>query len=60
MKSVELFEKGEHILLEFEVTKVSLVGSIPHYELKDPITGEFLDGDYTADRFTTIPKEEEA
>lgn len=56
MKTVRMFEKGEHVYLEMEITSVRLAGSTVEYELKDAVTGEFLDNKYREDRL--LPLEE--
>lgn len=55
MKTVEMFEKGEEVYIKMQITKVTLRGGVPEYELKDPKTGEFLDNMYTSERMIPIP-----
>lgn len=59
MKEVKMYEKGEEVLIKMQITKVTLEGGVPKYELKDPKTGEFLDELYTFDRMIPIPEDEE-
>ena len=53
MKTVRMFEKGEHVFIEMEIANVRLAGSTHEYELKDAVTGEFLDNKYHEERLIT-------
>ncbi|MBR2805890.1 MAG: hypothetical protein IKE18_03820 [Oscillospiraceae bacterium] len=59
MKAVQMYEKGEEVYIKMQITKVTLEGGTPKYELKDPKTGEFLDELYTFDRMTPAEQFEE-
>lgn len=59
MKAVEMYEKGEEVYIRMQITKVTLEGGVPKYELKDPRTGEFLDELYTFEQLVSIPEEAE-
>ena len=54
MKTVRMFEKGEHVFIEMEISQVRLAGSTHEYELKDAKTGEFLDNMYHEERLIPL------
>lgn len=57
MKTVTMFEKGERILMEMEIDKVTLEGGIHKYSLKVPNVEDYLDQEYTFEQL--IAKNEE-
>ena len=57
MRTINVFDKGEHVLVEMEITKVEFEGNIHKYSLKLANTEDYLKERYTAD--TLIPMEEE-
>ena len=57
-RTVEMLDKGEHILMEMEIAKVSLVGGVHRYSLKVPDIEDYLDKEYTIEQLITINDEE--
>jgi hypothetical protein len=49
-----MFEKGEHVLVEMEITRVTLESGTHKYSLKFAGTEDYLDKDYTADQLIPI------
>lgn len=58
---VEMFDKGEHVLVEMEITKVELEGATHKYSLKVCGTEDYLKDKYIAEQLIPIekPKEQE-
>lgn len=57
---VEMLDKGEHVLMEMEIAKVSLVAGVHKYSLKVPNIEDYLDKEYTIEQLMPMPKEEES
>lgn len=55
-RMVEMFDKGEHVMVEMEITKVELKGATHKYSLKVCGTEDYLKDKYIADQL--IPMEE--
>lgn len=55
-----MLDKGEHVLMEMEIAKVSLVAGVHKYSLKVPNIEDYLDKEYTIEQLLPIPKEEES
>ena len=54
MKEVRVFDKGEHVYLEMEVTKAEYKGGIFKFTLKVPNMEDYLDKEYTAEQLIPI------
>ena len=54
MKDVQMYLKGDRVMIEMEVFTSKAPNGDPEYELKDPYTGEFLDHKYKNDRLFPI------
>lgn len=54
---VEMLDKGERVMMEMEIAKVSLVGGIHKYSLKVPNIEDYLEKEYTIEQLTPISKE---
>lgn len=54
MKKVEIYEEGERVTIEMEVSKVVLEKGSPKYELRDPRTGKFYDYKLTHDQVKPV------
>ena len=55
-RMVKMFDKGEHVMVEMEITKVELEGATHKYSLKVCNTEDYLGKKCTADQL--IPMEE--
>jgi hypothetical protein len=56
MRQINLFDKGDRVLIEYEVESRFYKNDEMYYKLKEPINGTYLDNAYTADEL--IPKGE--
>lgn len=59
MKNVTVFDKGEHVMMEMEITRAEYKGGVFKFTLKVPGIEDYLDKEYTADQLVPITKEEE-
>lgn len=59
MKSVDVYEKGERVLIEMEIGNVRFVGGRPVYELKDPRNDNYYDSTFTNEQLVPIQEEAE-
>lgn len=57
MRAINIFDKGERVLLEMEITKIELVGSEPVYHLKVADTEDYLKDTYKFGKL--IPHDEQ-
>lgn len=51
---VEMLDKGEHVLMEMEIAKVTLVGGVHKYSLKVPNIEDYLDKEYTIEQLISM------
>ena len=56
MRNVTVFDKGEHVLMEMEITRAEYKAGGFKFTLKVPRVEDYLDNEYTADQL--IPMEE--
>lgn len=59
MRSINIFDKGEHVLFEMEITKVELVGSEPVYYLKAANEEDYLEKPFKFGKLIPIPLDEQ-
>lgn len=60
MKSVEVFAKGERVLLEYEIDEKFLKDDKIYYTLKNPANGTYLKGfAFTAEELIPVEVETE-
>lgn len=57
-RTVEMLDKGEHVMMEMEVAKVALTGGVHKYSLKVPNIEDYLDKEYTIDQLIIIDRKE--
>ena len=55
---VKMFDKGEHVMVEMEITKVELEGATHKYSLKVCGTEDYLKDKYTADQLISMEETE--
>lgn len=60
MRTVRVFEKGERVMIDFEVESLVLVDGQIQYELKSPRTGKSLKYYFTAEEIYPLEKGGEA
>lgn len=56
---VKMFDKGEHVLMEMEISKVELEGITHMYSLKVSGTEDYLKDKYTAEQLIQMDGEGE-
>lgn len=56
MRDVRVFDKGEHVMMEMEVTRAEYKAGVFKFTLKVPGAEDYLDKEYTADQL--IPMED--
>lgn len=56
---VKMFDKGEHVLMEMEISKVELEGITHKYSLKVSGTEDYLKDKYTAEQLIQMDGEGE-
>lgn len=59
MRAINIFDKGEHVLLEMEITKIELVGSEPVYHLKAAGTEDYLKDTYKFGKLISMDDSDE-
>ena len=53
-RMVEMFDKGEHVMVEMEITKVELEGATHKYSLKVCGTEDYLKDKYITDQLISM------
>lgn len=58
MRKVDIYDQGEHVLVEMEVFHRDLRGNDVKYKLKMPGKEDYLDQEYSFDKLIPIEEKE--
>lgn len=58
MRSINIFDKGEHVLMEMEISKVEFEGGVHKYSLKVINSEDYLGKKYVAEQLIPMDTED--
>lgn len=57
MRTINVFDKGEHVLMEMEISKVEFEGGVHKYSLKVASSEDYLSKKYVAEQLIPMDTE---